>query len=300
MYALASMSITVVMPVGPGEEEAVRCQDTARSLLAWEPEVRWLVLVDDDRSDRRLAQQLNGGEALIVSLPHPLGGHRCTLQDRVAAAVLFGLSWAARNTTPDHFMKLDTDALVIAPFARKLARATENRQVGLVGSYDTTCTGEPRDFTPWVGPVKRAGRLLDPIAIASRRSLRARRFILEARAAGYQWGEHALGCSLAMPRRVIDSWLVDGTLDDPCVFVGTRLFDDPILALLVRRAGYTLAGDVSEGQTFGVAWRGLPASPAELAARGYSIIHSVKNDRTPEGEIREHFGTLRAANAQRA
>lgn len=31
-------------------------------------------------------------------------------------------------------------------------------------------------------------------------------------------------------------------------------------------------------EPFAVAWRGLPGSPEELAARGASIVHSVKLD----------------------
>ncbi|HEY2441098.1 MAG TPA: hypothetical protein VGI07_12755, partial [Solirubrobacteraceae bacterium] len=59
--------------------------------------------------------------------------------------------------------------------------------------------------------------------------------------------------------------------------------------------GFRLAGHVDEGETFAVAWRGLPDTPEGLVTRGYSIIHSVKNDpRITESEIRRDFAARRA------
>jgi hypothetical protein len=163
-----------------------------------------------------------------------------------------------------------------------------------VGSFDRDCNGAPRDFSMWVKPVQRAGRLVQGRRIAlSGRARRVRRYVREARRAGYVWGENALACAIAMPRPALDALRADGALDDACAFVGTRLYDDPILGLLVRRAGYRLANHVDAGDTFAVRWRGLPAEPAQLLERGYSIIHSVKNDATPEAEIRRTFGALR-------
>jgi hypothetical protein len=287
--------IAVVMPVGPGAEEVRRCRDTALSLGAWEPDVRWLVLVDDAPAPRDLAAEIDAGGARVVVLPHPLRGHKAGVQDRVAAAVLAGFAWVARETDAGFVMKIDTDALVIAPFAAKLVAGTADEAIGLIGSYDRTCNGEPRSFAPWVGPVKRTGRLVQRRRIAvGARARRARRYVHEARDRGYIWGEHVLACGLAVPRRTLDALARDGALDDPCAFTGTNLFDDPVLGLLIRRAGYRLAGHVGDGETFAVAWRGLPDTPERLLARGYSIIHSVKNDeRLSEDEIRAFFQARR-------
>jgi hypothetical protein len=287
--------IAVVMPVGPDAVEVQRCRDTARSIAAWEPSVRWLVLVDDTDEPRDLAAEIEAGAAQVIVLAHPLRGHDASLQDRIAAAVLAAFGWVERETDADFAMKIDTDALVIAPFLDKLVAGTTPGDIGLLGSYDQTCNGEARSFGPWVRPVKRVSRLVQPRRIAiSERARRARRSVREAREAGYIWGEHVLACGLAMPRRTLEAIARGGGWDDPCTFVGTNLFDDPILAILVRRAGYRLAGHVAEGETFGVAWRGLPDTPANLLARGYSIVHSVKNDeRLPEAEIRAFFQARR-------
>lgn len=278
------------MPVGPDPDEHARYRDTAESLAFWEPAVRWIVVVDDAPAPRSFPE-LAGVE--MIRLDHPIGaGAAAGVEDRVAAATLAGFAWAARHTDADFVMKIDTDALVIAPFAAKLQRAAAADGVGLIGSYDRTSAGEPRSFDPWVELIGRAARRRALIG----RGRKVRRIIRQARRAGYVEGEHALGCAVAMPRAAVDAIQRGGGFDDPALFVGTALFDDPILGLLVRRAGFRLVGDVDPGGTFAVAWRGLPDRPQRLLEHGYSIIHSVKNDaQETEDGIRSFFAAERTA-----
>ena len=153
------------------------------------------------------------------------------------------------------------------------------------------CNGEPRSFDSWSKVTKRATRLIQPRRLAiSTRARRARRFIREARDAGYVWGEHPLACAVALTRGAVDVMRREGCFVDPLTFIGTGLGDDPVLGILVRRAGFRTVGNVRNGETFAVAWRGLPDSPSRLAERGYSIIHSVKNDaRFSEQQIVDYF-----------
>jgi hypothetical protein len=264
------------------------------SLATWEPDVRWLVLVDDGADDGTFDRDVPPGLEVVV-LPHPLRDRMVAFSDRIAAAVVAGLDWIVRNTDADLVLRLDTDALIIAPFREKLDGALADESIGLIGSYDVDCNGEPRDFSSWVPTMQRRARLIQPRRIAVvGRFARIRRYISEARAAGYVWGEHALGCSFAVPRRILDAIHADGVLDDPGFYVRSGIGDDPLVALFVRRAGYRLAGHVGEGETFGVLWHGLPDTPEGLSFRGYSIIHSVKNDpHFSEPEIRRHFRALR-------
>jgi hypothetical protein len=289
------MEIAVVMPVGPTSTEVDRCRDTIDSIVRLEPAVRWIVLVDDDAAPRDLVAAVGAAETGVdvVRLDHLLPSGVASVYERLTVSVLAGLRWVTRHTTADVVMKIDTDALVIAPFADKLSRALADPAVGLIGSYDRTCNGEERSFDAWVALVQRAGRRRR--LAAGRHARRARRLVREARAAGYEWGEHVLACALAMPRIALDAIDAGGALDDPLAFAGAELADDPMLGILVRRAGFRLAGHVGEGETFAVAWRGLPDTPDRLVARGYAIIHSVKNDpRVTESEIRRYFATGRA------
>jgi hypothetical protein len=277
--------VAVVMPVGPGQQELERCRVAAESLTR-EPSVRRLVLVDD--TGDRLAGIDGPG---VVTVPHPLRGSRANRFDRIAAATLAGLEWVAERDAADLVMKLDTDSLVIAPFAEKLSSALADPAIGMAGSYDITCNGDPRSFLPWVRKVRRASRIVQPRRIAlSRRAWRARRIIRQARQRGYVWGEHPLACAVAVTRPALEAMRDEGRFLDPLTFLGTGLGDDPILAILVRRAGLRIVGHVRDGETFAVAWHGLPDTPSRLAERGYSIIHSVKNDeRFSEREIIESF-----------
>jgi hypothetical protein len=291
----SGMRIAVIMPVGVGETETRRFKDTADSLLANEPAVRWLVVLDDAPSERDLVSQIRNAQAEVVVLRSSLNHNIRDRESRITAGVLTSLRWAADNTDCDVVMKIDTDALVISSFAADIGAALADETIGMLGSYDEDPNGARRSFDVVAPSVKRAANVLHPLQLrVIVRARRARRFIRESRSAGYEWGEHVLGCAVAIPRRTLVSLRADGSLDDPEAFTGTRLYDDPVLAILVRRGGYRIAGHVHEHGGFGVSWRGLPDTPERLTARGFSIIHSVKNDkRLTEDEIRSFFRNQR-------
>jgi hypothetical protein len=292
MSEAATAGVAVIIPVGPGPQETERCRDTVESLLFWEPAVRWLVLVDDNHAPRELSRLVPQSSTEVKVLRSPLAWHqRFTKPDRVAVAVLTALRWVADFTEAELVLELDTDALVIGPLAEKLMSATADPTVGLVGTHDRMCGGESRSFTSWVKHSQDASRLVQiRREMLTGTALRARRYILEARRHGLGWGEHVLASCLAMPGRTVQALRREGCLDNPRVFAGTGLGDDMVLAILVRGCGYRLAGHVGEGETFAAAWIGLPDSPDRLLARGYSVIHSVKNDvRFPEHAIRRYF-----------
>ena len=283
------------MPVGPGETELGRCRDTIASLASHEPEVRWLVLVDDGPPDRNLTGLVRADGIAVTALRNPIDTVRVRVEDRIACGVLAGLAWVADHTDAAVVVKLDTDALVIGGLADRLAAATADPRVGLVGSFEHTCNGDPRSFAPWARPVILSTWLIRRSLVdLSRRSLQTRRLILQARRRGYRWGEHVLACAFAITRPALDAMRREGGLDDPLLFAGSGLGDDPILAILIRRAGFIIANDDLESPVFGVMWRGLPDTPERLAARGVRIIHSTKNDpRFSEAEIRSHFARRR-------
>jgi hypothetical protein len=298
-------SVAVVMPVGPGTADVERLEDTAAS-LALEPAIGWLVLIDDGDHDRGLASVVSLPNVAVATLRPPRRMRRTSFEDRIAAHTLGGLGWAARNTTASIFMRLDADALVIGPFADKLAaRFAADPQVGLVGSYDRMSNGAPRDFAWWERRVRRASRRISwrtgrsglgrPVVAVGPRRARVWQYIEEARAAGYAWGENALGAAFAIRQEVARHWIAEGVLDDPGLFLGTGLGDDPVLGILVRRSGWRIGGMVDPGDPFALALTGLPSSPDDLLANRYGIIHCVKNDaRWSEAEIREFFRRHRA------
>ena len=59
-------------------------------------------------------------------------------------------------------------------------------------------------------------------------------------------------------------------------WVGTALGEDVVVGLLASSAGLRMRSLTAPGEPFALAWRGLPAPPAELVAAGHSIVHSIK------------------------
>jgi hypothetical protein len=85
-----------------------------------------------------------------------------------------------------------------------------------------------------------------------------------------------------------------GMLDDPARWLNTRFGDDIMLGVQARALGLDLVGLVADGDPFGLRHIGLADRPARLVERGFSFIHSVKNDpEMPEDEIRRFFAERR-------
>ena len=84
-------------------------------------------------------------------------------------------------------------------------------------------------------------------------------------------------------------------LDDLILWLDTFATEDGIIPLYAKMLGLELVDYVSRGEPFGVVVRGLPGTLDEILERGYSIIHSVKNDpRVTEAQVREFFAARRA------
>jgi hypothetical protein len=85
-----------------------------------------------------------------------------------------------------------------------------------------------------------------------------------------------------------------GMLDDPRRWLNTRFGDDIMLGVQARALGRELVGLVGDDEPFGLRHIGLADSPERLLARGFSFVHSVKNDDTfSEAEIRDFFAARR-------
>lgn len=297
-----------IIPVGPGDAELERTRDLAESLWAHEPETQWLVLIDDGGEDRRLADRLSAPAGRVVSIFNTRGKRGIGPTSALAAGMLLALKWIEANTDASFIVKLDTDALVIAPFAEKLARAfAETPSAGMGGLYDKLCNGQPRDQSSFR---KMLHKLAAPAAIwrdpAARghyltchwwgRAATVRRHIREAIARGYRPAEFILGGAYAISREAIRRMAGAGYFDDPMLWLGTHFSEDIVLSMYTCATGLRLLGLTADGEPFAVQHYGLPDSPERLLARGYSIIHSIKSDpHFNEVQIREFYQRRRLA-----
>ncbi len=297
----------VILPIGPGDAEVAAATDTLQSLFAWEPAVTYLVLVDDAPQERALESLVAVPEGCrVVRMRSPRQGRVEGPLKGMAASMLAALRWLHEHAAVRFTLKLDSDTLVIGPFAAQIAAAFDRMpEVGMLGAYDRLCSGERRDFSPKAASIRKLARRLSVwfppltpgqyVRVAlSGAAATVRRHIQEAFAAGYVAGEHCLGAAYALSADAVARFAARGYLDDPLIWLRTH-GEDVTLSMYVRAAGLRLHGMVGAGEPFGVRWRGLANSPEWLLAQGHAFIHSVKNDaRFPEQEVRAFFRARRS------
>lgn len=295
------IKFAVILPVGPDPQELERTSDLLHSLWAYEPHTSWVVLIDDTTHDRRLTERFYFPPTCqAVSLPNPRQGRGNGHRGGVCAALLTGLNWVHSHTDASFALKLDTDALVITPFAEKIQTAfAAMPQVGMLGSYDQTCNGDRRDFSFWQPCFEHLSSRLSLFRFRGKRYFHLgligrgasiRQQIQTALKQGYEWGEHCQGGAYAVSRKMILRMAEQGYLNDPLLWLHTPMGDDPMLGMYTKATAMQLHGLVAIDQPFGIRLKGLAYLPEELLAKGHSLIHSVKNDaRLSESEIRSFF-----------
>jgi hypothetical protein len=141
-------------------------------------------------------------------------------------------------------------------------------------------------------------RLLAPWQVWGRRAI-IKRLVVSALGRGYHLGEHCLGGAFAVSAEMIDRMAGRGYLDDPLLWNRAGCPDDVMLGIYARAVGMRCANLTREHEPFGLKFVGLPDTPDRLLARGFSIIHSIKNDgRFSEEEIRAFYRCRRGGGGR--
>lgn len=309
-----SLVYAVALLVGPGDLEIDRSNDLLDSIGACEPTFCRMVVIDDGGYDRALKERLtfpNQAEPAFLVFNRP-PGQTFTKAKGVCGNSMLGFQWIARHAPEAAFgLKIDTDALVIAPFAEKLAREfAAASAVGVLGANTRTPEGYVRDFTRNACLMKALhARALD---WKRRRSLvryvkkwftggppsRIHQHLTEAVRAGYEYGENCLGGAYAIRQSCITEMNRRGYLDHPEHWTPIDVPEEVMMHMYARAAGFHLKNYVAPGEVFGVRLIGLPFPLEDLLDKGYSIIHSIKNDkRYGELEVREFFRIYRRRGA---
>jgi hypothetical protein len=287
---------SVIILVGPSDTDERRLGYLLESLCHHERPSDIEVILIDDAPSPRLSPGSHCGTAWaaaeIIRTPIWTGRQKPKPTNAMMVGTMSGVSAASPDA--EFVLKLDTDALVIGRFSDQLEEAfAADASLGIVGSYDRTCTGSTRDWTVW-GP-----RLLRTRRLWSRRSprkvARTRRLLAAARVnSDYQLGAHCLGGAYAISpalarRHDLLHW-------EP--WYGTLISEDVVMGVLCAAAGLRMRSLTAAGEPFGLAHRGLPGSPEWLLARGHSIVHSVKSpDPELEADMRRAFRESRPASS---
>jgi hypothetical protein len=292
-----------IIPVGPSAAERLRLIDLLASLWHYEPNLSRVVIVDDGG-----VVDFPAGPCPIDRVTNPRNGRGNGILGGLCAGMLAGLKHCASfENEIDFVLKIDTDALIIAPFAAQLARRFHDQpEAGMAGAYRFTPNGDARDFAPWrqltsdlasgwIGDRARqlrAGRR-SPLAVHGAAASMRRAAQLALRN-GYEPGENLQGGSYAVSIKAIKAMGQAGLLAKPLVWLDTALGEDVLVPLLTKAVGMHLLDAAADGEAFGVRYKGLADAPAQLVSRGFSIIHSVKNDpNLTEGQIRDYFRARR-------
>src|SRR5205814_2796962 len=208
-------SFAVLVAIGRGQEEIDRAAALLDSIRAYEPAgCGYFVMVDGGVGrDLTTAFQFPRG-CTPASVPHlrrehPERAPQTFKSKGICAAIQQGLRWIGINARDIAFtLKVDTDALVIAPFAEQIAGVfRDNPDVGTIGAYDRTPNGDLRDISG-------NARIVEQMFHSDTPSLEAiRRHIGIALEKGYRFGEHCLGGAYAisqeLPRRMLEAHFLD-------------------------------------------------------------------------------------------
>jgi hypothetical protein len=304
----ATRNFCVIIPLGPGDAEISRTRDLLDSVWTYEPLTPLVILVDDGGVARDVAAHFSPPPTCrLVALKNPRKGRGIGPTSGLSAGMIVALAWIREHARDVLFtVKLDTDALVIAPFAERIARAfAANPDAGMAGLYDRMCDGTVRDQTSFQ---KMLRKLTQPLALWRRpanpghfvtfhffgRGATIRRQIRDAFACGYKPAEFVLGGAYSISGAAIGRMAAKGYFADPLLWLNTQFSEDIVLSMYTCGAGLRLLGLATEGGPFAVQHYGLPDTPERLIERGYAIVHSLKNDpKRTEQEYREFFQARR-------
>ena len=309
----------VVVPVGPWDAEMRRLRDLVESLTYYESRLGWLVLVDDAAPPRRPSF----GDGLpahvqVITLQNPRNGRGYAYLGGLAVGVLSAFAWLWRHADPSFTLKLDTDSLVIGPFASAVAeRLRAAPAAGLIGALGKTCNRACPDFgrdvesrSPIIGLLEDwrarpapdtpgpAGEPPSPDAVEREAVGRIRRHIEAAERHGYRTLQYCQGGGYAVSPAMLTRMAASGAFDDMLGWAYLPVGEDVIVGMLARSVGLEVVDASSDGEPFGVQSRGLAFSPEDLVGRGYAIVHSVRTDAAlDEAHIRRLFASRRTVPA---
>lgn len=284
-----NFDLVIVMPVGPNCN-LLYIDDTIQSIKHYFSCRYKLLLIDDSKKGTGAEVHRMHPDAEVLETKKYSG---------LSGGLYLNLCQAYQHALEKYdfelLLRIDTDALVTGkePDQEALRYFKERPEVGMAGLHQT---GESfinflgdKVYNTW--PRKQLIKdtctwkiIRRPIA-----NLTLRKLFFKALRKGYELGENIQGGAYFMSRSCIEKLNEAGYL--PVYNLKTvNLEEDHLLSLLTKLVGFKL-GDLSSGHLpLGVSWKGLPASPEILHAKGKKIIHSTRfwQDLNEE-QIRAYF-----------
>jgi hypothetical protein len=267
---------------GPGRPAWL--EDSIESVIASDGDDAHVIVIDDCAVDARESViRARFPQVEVLRRSFPTGGPPQTW-----AQLQLGLRHALANSDFEHFVRLDTDALVVGPglsarLGEALAVAPE---VGLAGSFRVRADGAPEDRDYHVGVLERELRHDATLAAA----------IANARANGWRDGDVVQGGAMCLTADAARAMQRDGWLDWRQSW-HSIVTDDLAMSMFVAASGLGLHSIGDPEGIFAIANKDLPLPKEQLAGGPWVIAHSTRAGRDGEDEatLRAYFRDQRAS-----
>jgi hypothetical protein len=291
--------LVIVIPIGPNSKFTYAA-DTIKSIQFYVSCSYKIIVIDN--SQRNLGQSLKDFLPDIDILKTASdGGKMGGLYISLANAFKYALN----NYEFPFLLRMDDDALIIGKDPEKQAAAIFNKysEIGMLGRhikgrFSPDIYGNKHDNV-YPRNTLLAGTCTWKFIKRPLINMKLRSLMIKGLANGYELGENIQGGAYFISRECIKRMAHAGYLP---VFRLRKsiLCEDHIFSLLTKVVGLKL-GDLSGfGESFGVAWQGLPASPEKLYEDEKTIIHSVRHwQEMNEDDIRSFFAACREKESQK-
>ncbi len=297
---LGEPRFAVVLPIGPSNEDVTRAYTAINSLVAWEPQVRCCIIVEDREAPAELDKSiLCPSSCRTIALKNPRRGRGYGHTGGLFAGIVTALDWINVHIDVDFVLKLDADALVIGRFAYAITSLlVQSPETGIVGTLGISCNPDRRPLQdarrepdllrlrrllPQV-PLEGMGKnvRIDGLGLVPVQLLRSfnaiRAHVDRAVANGYRTSDYCQGGAYAVSRVMLKRMAAFGYLASPEPWIWLPVGEDMAMAMYASAVGLGLQDASNPGQPFAVQAGPPPYPPGMLLELGYSIVHSVRND----------------------
>lgn len=285
----------IYVPVGPGSAEISRLLDLLDSLRCWAEGAPWIILVDDAAAERHLAERAC---SVLTTSPIVLDNPRKGLGNGSTGGLcvsdLTAFKYIQQETNADFVLKLDTDSLVVKPFAGRICNSFENHpaagMIGVVGdsflpdrtfyfirqvqAYYERLVSFPGDIRKLDATKHTELRSLRPEERAACERLRP--LVDQVMSLGRDAGRYCQGGAYAVSRPMLNALKAAGHLEDPLPWKDLRIGEDIFVSTLCAAVDMDICDASQPGDAFAIDPGQLPYSPSEILALNRSIFHSLK------------------------
>ncbi|MEO6567240.1 MAG: hypothetical protein ABIO94_00645 [Opitutaceae bacterium] len=299
------LRFVLLVPCGPKPADLLGFSELCEGAMVYSEGAQLEIwCINDGNDPKALAGVAERNGLAHRILLHPFAGRGHHWLGRLTSGLVHGMRLVATERPDWNVLRLDTDALIVGPWERKLSAAAQSPSVGMIGSNDLGSEGRSLGGDWWHTRLYRHSKLISRadegpgLRIAWRRSSRIlTRTIQTVFRHGGQGTNHINGGAYVIPAHALPQMLTVPLFRPEVCFEINSFSEDVMIGHCVLATGLKFLPQNAPGDAIASSWKGLaaPTLPA-LVARGCALIHSLK-DHPPfrETETRDFFRVRRLA-----